>query len=37
MQTLMVLIVLVGTMAYAIAENITLTTYYPSPRGVSDE
>ncbi len=26
-----------GTMAYAIAEEITLTTYYPSPRGVYKE
>lgn len=28
---------LLGTMAYAIAEDITLTTYYPSPRGVYKE
>lgn len=28
---------LLGTMAYAIAEDITLTTYYPSPRGVYNE
>ena len=28
---------LLGTMAYALAEEITLTTYYPSPRGVYDE
>ena len=25
-----------GVAAYAIAEEITLTTYYPSPRGVSN-
>lgn len=25
---------LLGTMTYAIAEDVTLTTYYPSPRGV---
>ena len=31
------LAVLLGTMAYAIAEDITLTTYYPSPRGVYQE
>lgn len=29
--------ILIGTMAYAIAEEITLTTYYPSPRGVYEE
>jgi len=28
---------LVGTMVYALAEDITLTTYYPSPRGVYQE
>ena len=28
---------LLGTMAYAIAEDITITTYYPSPRGVYKE
>lgn len=33
----MVVGMLLGTMAYAIAEDITLTTYYPSPRGVYDE
>ncbi|MBI2885110.1 MAG: hypothetical protein HYY15_02940 [Candidatus Omnitrophica bacterium] len=26
-----------GTIAYAIAEDLTLTTYYPSPRGVYKE
>ncbi len=30
----MVLIILLGTMMYAIAEELTITTYYPSPRGV---
>ena len=29
--------VLLGTAIYAIAEEITLTTYYPSPRGVYQE
>ena len=33
----MVVLLLGGTMAYAIAEEITLTTYYPSPRGVYQE
>ena len=28
---------LLGTAVYALAEDITLTTYYPSPRGVYDE
>lgn len=28
---------LLGTMTYAIAEDVTLTTYYPSPRGVYEE
>ncbi len=28
---------LLGTVAYAIAEDLTLTTYYPSPRGVYNE
>ena len=30
----MVVLLLHGTMAYALAEEITLTTSYPSPRGV---
>jgi hypothetical protein len=30
-------VLLSGMMAYAIAEEITLTTYYPSPRGVYKE
>ncbi|MBI2885032.1 MAG: hypothetical protein HYY15_02540 [Candidatus Omnitrophica bacterium] len=33
----MVAVVLLGTMAYAVAEDLTLTTYYPSPRGVYKE
>ena len=33
----MVVLLLGGTMAYAIAEELTLTTYYPSPRGVYQE
>jgi len=33
----LVLLLLGGTMVYAIAEEITLTTYYPSPRGVYNE
>ena len=37
-QGWVVVALLLGTAAYAIAqENITLTTYYPSPRGVYDE
>jgi len=32
-----VLLLLLGTMAYALAEELTLTTYYPSPRGVYQE
>lgn len=37
LKTWLVVSVLVGTMAYAVAENITLTTYYPSPRGMYKE
>lgn len=33
----LVLILLLGTLGYALAEEITLTTYYPSPRGMYDE
>jgi len=33
----LVLVLLLGTMVYALAEEITLTTYYPSPRGVYNE
>ena len=33
----MVLVLLLGTVVYAIAEELTLTTYYPSPRGVYHE
>ena len=33
----MVVLLLGGTMAYALAEELTLTTYYPSPRGVYQE
>ena len=37
-QGWVVVALLLGTAAYAIAqEQITLTTYYPSPRGVYDE
>jgi hypothetical protein len=32
-----VVVLVLGTMAYAIAEDVTLTTYYPSPRGVYNE
>ncbi|MBI3083697.1 MAG: hypothetical protein HYY90_04980, partial [Candidatus Omnitrophica bacterium] len=32
-----VVALLLGTTAYAIAEEIALTTYYPSPRGVYQE
>ena len=31
------LVVLLGTAVYAIAEDLTLVTYYPSPRGVYNE
>ncbi len=34
MKGWMVLGILLATMAYAIAENVTMSTYYPSPRGV---
>ena len=33
----LILGLLLGTAVYAIAEEITLTTYYPSPRGVYQE
>ncbi len=33
----LILGLLLGTAVYAIAEDITLTTYYPSPRGVYQE
>jgi hypothetical protein len=33
----MVPLLLLGTLTCAIAEEITLTTYYPSPRGVYHE
>lgn len=33
-RTWLVPVLLLATMAYAIAEDITLTTYYPSPRGM---
>ena len=28
------LVILLGTAVYVVAEDITLTTYYPSPRGI---
>ena len=34
---LIALVLVGGTAMYAIAEDITLTTYYPSPRGVYDQ
>ncbi len=37
LKTWAVVILFVGTMAYAVAENLTLTTYYPSPRGMYKE
>ncbi len=37
LQSWMVPLLLLGTMAYALAEELTLTTYYPSPRGVYNE
>ena len=33
----MVPLILLGVVAYALAEDLTLTTYYPSPRGVYKE
>lgn len=36
-QGWVVLTLVLGTMAYAIAADVTLTTYYPSPRGVYQE
>jgi hypothetical protein len=33
----MVLVFLLGVAAYCLAEEMTLTTYYPSPRGVYDQ
>ena len=36
-RTWMVGGLLLSTMAYAMAEDITLTTYYPSPRGVYEQ
>jgi len=33
----LVLLLFLGTLVYAIAEELTLTTYYPSPRGVYHE
>ncbi len=32
-----VVVLLLGVVAYALAEDLTLTTYYPSPRGVYQE
>jgi len=37
LQGWMVVTLLLGTIVYAIAEEITLVTYYPSPRGVYQE
>ena len=37
LKSWMVAGLLLGTIAVAIAEEITLTTYYPSPRGVYNE
>jgi len=37
LQGWMVVTLLLGTIVYAIAEEITLVTYYPSPRGVYEE
>jgi len=33
----LIVALLLGTAVYALAEDITLTTYYPSPRGVYQE
>ena len=37
LRSWMVPLLLLGTVAYAVAEELTLTTYYPSPRGVYNE
>ena len=37
LNTWLILGVLLSTIGYAVAEDITLTTYYPSPRGVYKE
>jgi len=37
LRSWLVPLLLLGTMAYALAEELTLTTYYPSPRGVYQE
>jgi len=36
-QPWLVVLLLLGTLSYALAEDVTLTTYYPSPRGVYNE
>ena len=33
----LLVLLLLGTTAYVVAEDLTLTTYYPSPRGVYNE
>lgn len=35
MRAWIVILLLIGTMAYAIAEDITLTTYYPTHCGLT--
>ena len=37
LKSWLVLGLLVSTLGYALAEDVTLTTYYPSPRGVYDQ
>ncbi len=37
LKSWLVVALLLGTMAYAVAEDLTVSTYYPSPRGVYDE
>ncbi|MBI2885011.1 MAG: hypothetical protein HYY15_02435 [Candidatus Omnitrophica bacterium] len=36
-RNLLIIGAVAGTMAYALAEDLTLSTYYPSPRGVYKE
>ncbi len=36
-QRWLVVVLLLGVVGYAIAEEMTLTTYYPSPRGMYKE
>ena len=37
LKTYAIVALLLGTLGYALAEEVTLTTYYPSPRGVYNQ